>query len=239
MRRQGWIAIVLVAWVVPLRAQDQKKEEAPAPQKPVTKRIRGRVVNKAGKPVAGIALSSDWVRLEDGPERNRREVVKTDGQGHFHIELTLPPDDSGQSSGLYAFDPERHRGGLAVVGPKTPDEPITIQAGPLVHVHGKYTCKELGKPVGWTTSVFTLMPERWMIYQHFTKKAECSVLLPPGRYQLQGIGDSGVVESHRRDLTLTPDQLDVDLGEIDLPASAVAKLKGKPAPSLHPTDARE
>ncbi len=236
LRGSGLIVMVLASCLAPLRAQDtKKKEEDPASQKPVVKLIRGRVVDEAGKPVAGITLSTHWVRSEEAPIHPAEGVVKTDAKGEFRIELTFY---YGRSYALYAFDVERRRGGLAVVGPKTPDEPVTIAAGPLVHVHGKYTCNELGQPVGWTNSMFMSMPENWRINEHMTKKSEFSVLLPPGKYKLQGYGDSAMVGQQRRDLTLTPDKLDVNLGEIDLAASAVAKLKGKPAPSLHPTDAR-
>ncbi len=234
MRHPGWIAILLVVCVSPLQAQEQKKAEDPASQKPVTRRIRGRVVDQAGKPVAGITVAPTWLRQEDVPVRPIPGTAKTDDQGQFGLEMTFL---HGRSRVLYALDPERRRGGLAVVGPKTPDEPITIKAGPLVHVHGQYTCKDLGKPVGWTNSMFISMPDRSRFYQHMTKKAEFSVLLPPGTYSFQGYGESDV-ESHRADLTLAPDKLDVDLGAIDLAASPIAKLKGKPAPSLHPTDVR-
>ena len=123
------------------------------------------------------------------------------------------------------------------VGPKTPDGPITIKAGPLVHVRGKYVCKDLGTPVGWTNSMFLSMPERWRICENMTQKGEFSVLLPPGNYSLQGYGGPDVGQ-HRRELTLTSEKPDVDLGEIDLAASEIAKLKGKPAPTLNPTDVR-
>jgi thiol-disulfide isomerase/thioredoxin len=226
--------MVLAAWAAPLWAQDQKKEEDPASQKPVTKVIRGKVVDEAGKPVAGITLSTHWYKSEEAPFLPAEGVAKTDDQGQFRLELTFY---YGRSESLCALDLEKKRGGLAAVGPKTPDEPITIKAGPLVHVHGKYVCKELGKPVGWTNSMFMSMPERWRICQSMTQKGEFSVLLPPGSYSLQGYGGPDVGQ-HRRELTLTPDKPDVDLGEIDLVASEIAKLKGKPAPTLEPTDAR-
>ena len=123
------------------------------------------------------------------PPEGAEGVAKTDDQGNFRVELTFY---YGRSYSLCALDTERKRGGLAVVGPKTPDEAITIQAGPLVHVHGKYTCKELDQPVGWTNSMFLSMPERWRINEHMTKNGEFSVLLPPGRYLLQGYGGPDV-----------------------------------------------
>ncbi len=59
LRRQTWIVLVLAAWTAPASAQDaKKKEEDPASQKPVTKVIHGRVVDEAGRPVAGIAAGA-------------------------------------------------------------------------------------------------------------------------------------------------------------------------------------
>ncbi len=232
-RDHRWIVVILAAWAAPLWAQDQKEED-PASQKPVTRVIRGRVVDEAGKPMAGITVSRNWVRQEDRPLRAVADVVKTDEKGQFLVELTF---FYGRSYSLCALDVAKKRGGLAAVGPKTPDEPITIKAGPLVHVHGKYVCKELGTPVGWTNTMFLSMPERWNVVDHMTKEGEFSVLLPPGRYHIQGYGGPDVAQ-HRRDLTLTADRPEIDLGEIHLAASEIARLKGKPAPRLEPTDAR-
>jgi thiol-disulfide isomerase/thioredoxin len=233
-RRQPWILLVLAAWVAPAWAQDKKKEDDPASLPPVMKVFRGRVVDEAGKPMAGVGLATYWFREEDQPDRAVSNIAKTDDQGQFRVEVTFY---YGRPETLCALDLGRKRGGLMAVGPKTPDEPITIQAGPLVHLRGKYVCNELGTPVGWTNTMFTPAPGNGRVYSHMTKKGEFSVLLPPGRYQIRGYGGPDVGQ-HRRDLTLTADKLDVDLGDIDLAASELAKLKGKPAPSLHPTDAR-
>ncbi len=143
----------------------------------------------------------------------------------------------GRAQSLYALDGEKKRGGLTVVGPKTADESTTIKAGPLVRVHGKYVCKELGTPVGWTNSSFLSVPEGLRVLQDLTMNGELSVLLPPGRYTLRSIPAQDFAQ-HRRELTLTSDTPDMDLGEIDLAASELANLKGKSAPILTPTDAR-
>jgi hypothetical protein len=143
-----FIDFVPAAWAAPVWAQDMTIGEDPASQKPVTKVIQGRVVDEAGQPVAGITLSTHWIRQEDQPVRAVSGVARTDEQGQFRIELTF---DYSRSDSLCALDVERRRGGLAVVGPNASDGPITIEARPLVHVHGKYVCNELGTPVGRTS----------------------------------------------------------------------------------------
>lgn len=232
-RYRRWVALVLAAWAAPAWAQEKKNDD-PATQPTVTKVVRGRVVDEAGKPAAGVTLATYWFRQDDQPDRAVSNVAKTDADGRFRVEITLP---YSRPATLCALDHDGKRGGLAAVGPKTPDEPITIELGPLVRLHGKYVCKELGTPVGWTNTMFLSVPENSRVHSHMTKRGEFSVLLPPGRYSIRGYGGPDVGD-HRRQLTLTADTLDVDLGEIDLAASAVARLKGKPAPRLHPTDAR-
>jgi thiol-disulfide isomerase/thioredoxin len=235
-RHLGWrscIVMVLAAWAAPVLAQDKKAVD-PASQGPVAKEIRGRVVDEEGRPLAGITLSTHWIQQEDKPIRGFEGVAKTDDQGRFQVDLKFY---YGRSESLCALDLDKKRGGLAVVGPKTPDEPITIKAGPLIHLHGKYVCKELGTPVGWTNTMFMSMPEKWRVCENMTAKGEFSVFLPAGDYSLQGYGGTDVA-GHRRELTLRADKTDVDLGQIDLVASEIAKLKGKSAPTLHPTDTR-
>jgi thiol-disulfide isomerase/thioredoxin len=233
-RYRRWAPILLAAWALPVWAQDKKKEEVAASLPPVTRVIRGQVVDAAGQPVAGVGLATYWFRQEDQPDRPALGVSKTDDQGRFRVEVTFY---YGRSETLCALDLVGKRGGLAALGPKMPEEPITIRLGPLVHVHGKYVCKELGTPVGWTNTMFLSVPENGRVHSHMTKEGNFSVRLPAGRYRLQGYGGADVGQ-HRRELMLTADKLDVDLGEIDLAASELAKLKGRPAPALHPSDSR-
>jgi hypothetical protein len=79
-RNHRWIIVVLAAWATPLWAQDKKEEEDPASQAPVAKVIRGRVVDEAAQPLAGITLSTHWYRQEDQPVRAAGDIVKTKAQ---------------------------------------------------------------------------------------------------------------------------------------------------------------
>jgi len=233
MRFCGVILVTLGTLGTSTWGQDKTKETPAEPQQ-ISKKIRGRVVDEAGKPIAGITLSSHWIRSEDKSLHPYETVAKTDEHGDFGAEITLY---YGRSSSLLALDSDHKRGALVNIGPKTPDEPLTIKLATLVHLHGSYTCKDLGKPVGWTNTMLFSMPERWRISEYSTKQSEFSVLLPPGRYLLQGYGGSDV-ERIKRELTLEAGKPDVDLGAIDLAACKIAKLKGKVAPSLLATDAR-
>ena len=226
--------MVLAAWAAPAWGQETKKSEQPAAPRAVAKMVRGRVVDEIGRPVAGIAVSNHWSQHEQARMQAVGLITKTDDRGQFQLELTFY---SGTAQVVYALDARGKRGALAVVEPAKADEPLTLLAGPLVRVHGKYTCKELGTPVGWTNSMFFAAPARVRFGQSMSKDGVCTFLLPPGRYTLSGYGSSDVGR-HARELTLTADKPDVDLGEIDLAASAIAKLKGKPGrPCIPPTPA--
>ena len=68
-------------------------------------------------------------------------------------------------------------------------------------------------------------------------KAEFSVLLPPGEYDLNGYG-SDVVGIHKPLSIQTSTGPDLDLGTLDLPATFLARHKGKELPNWKLADAR-
>jgi thiol-disulfide isomerase/thioredoxin len=216
------------------RAQEQDKaKEAPAQPQSVSRRVRGVVVDEAGKPVSGAVLSRLWFTSRDQPLKPF-EPVKTAADGSFAIDLTFY---YGRPYALGTLDIDRKRGGLILVEAASGNELVSIKVGPLVHLHGKYECKELGKPVGWTNTILFAMPGRINFSDCQSNSSEFEFWLPPGTYQIQGYGSSDVAK-HKREITLEAGKPDVDLGAIDLAASKIAKLKGKAAPALLSTDAR-
>ena len=91
--------------------------------------------------------------------------------------------------------------------------------------------------MGWTNTMIFTIPGNARIVQFQSDASDFDFLLPPGSYKMSAYGSSDFGRE-RRDLTLSADKLEVDLSAIDLAASNLAKLKGKPAPELHPSDAR-
>jgi thiol-disulfide isomerase/thioredoxin len=241
MANSGWRAAfgLLVLWLAGEasaqnkdNAKDTAKAAPSAPQQ-VNHRVRGRVVDAAGKPLAGLAVSRYWYKAAD-QKYTPLEPAKTAADGAFEIELTFY---YGRGNALLSFDSDLKQGGLAIIEPGSADKPLTIQIGPLVHFHGKYESKELGKPVGWTNTMVFAMPGRVNFTSFPATNAEFDLHLPPGEYEIQGYGSSDVAQI-KRPVTLRADQPDLDLGTIDLAASQLAKLKGKPAPTLSPTETR-
>jgi thiol-disulfide isomerase/thioredoxin len=216
------------------RAQEQDKaKEAPAQPQSVSRRIRGVVVDEAGKPVSGAVLSRLWFTSRDQPLKPF-EPVKTAADGSFAIDLTF---FYGRPYALGTLDIDRKRGGIILVEAASADELVTVKVGPLIQLHGKYECKELGKPVGWTNTILFAMAGRINFSDCQSTSSQFEFWLPPGTYQIQGYGSSDVAK-HKREITLDAGKPDVDLGAIDLAASKIAKLKGKAAPTLLSTDAR-
>jgi thiol-disulfide isomerase/thioredoxin len=232
--RQGAIVFAAVAIAAPAWAQDQEKTTgSPAPPQQVARKLSGRVVNQSDKPVAGVEISRLWYTGRDS-KLTAYEPVKTAADGSFSVDVTFY---YGRPHALATIDTAHKLGGLALVEPKNAGEPVTIKVGPLIHFHGKYECKELGTPVGWTNTILFAMPGRVNFCNFQSTDAQFDFWLPPGTYQIQGYGSSDVAQ-HKREVTLDAAKPDLNIGAIDLAASQIAKLKGKEAPSLLATDAR-
>jgi thiol-disulfide isomerase/thioredoxin len=239
-RRRAAAALFLVAIIArPAWAQAEKKantqnQELRAPQ-PVTHTINGRVIDLAGKPLAGVPVSRFWHTGANGAF-TPYQAVKTAANGTFAIEITF---HYGRPEVLAALDLGHapRQGGLVSIEPGAGGNPVTITAGNLVHLHGSYACKELGKPVGWTNTMVMAMPGGVRFAQYASNDSTFDFWLPPGSYQLRGYGTSDVGQ-YKHELTLSADTPELALGAIDLAASKIARLTGKPAPALLPTDTR-
>jgi hypothetical protein len=197
-------------------------------QEPV--KVHGHVVDGAGKPVSGAQVATFW--MADTPPMRPFEPTASDAMGDFTLKVNL----YGRAQALLAMDKDHKYGGLAMVEPKSANAPVTIKLGPLVHVHGSFYCKELGKHPGWTNVYMMELDSKARFIQCSSKEAIFSFQLPAGKYLFWGYGTD--INNYRKELTLSVDKLDVDLGTIDVAATAVAKHIGKKPPSWTVTEAR-
>ncbi len=219
----------LTAWA----QEKDKSSQSDAQPEPTSKVVHGRVIDKAGKPIAGAQVSRLWYTNRKG-EFAAFEPVKTDVKGEFSIELTFYYN---RGFVLSTFDLEKKQGGLTLVEPKKASDEATITAAPLVHFHGSYECKDLQKPIGWTNTILFANPGRINFMNSMSTESKFDFWLPPGKYEIQGYGTSDVTQI-KREIEIPAGKADLDLGAIDLAASQITKLKGKPAPKLLATDAR-
>jgi hypothetical protein len=197
-------------------------------QEPV--KVHGRVLDGAGKPVAKAEVATFWIA--DTPPMRPYEPALTDANGEFILKVNL----YGRKQALFALDKNRRTGGLVVVAPTTVKKPVSIKLEPLVNVHGSFYSKELGKRPSWTNVYMMELDSKSRVLQCASKDAAFSFWLPPGKYQAWGYGTD--INNYRKEMTLTAGKADVDLGTIDVAATAVAKHIGKKPPDWTVTDAR-
>jgi thiol-disulfide isomerase/thioredoxin len=191
--------------------------------------IKGCVLDRVGKAVAGAEVATMWSAGEGVKDRSKRgqagfHTVKSDGEGRFTLNVEIGDRDVP----LMAIDADRTSGGTAVVPAADAGREIEIRLAPLVRVHGKIGSNELGKSPPWTNVYIDVLPGKGRILQCPSDTAEFSMLLPPGDYELYAYG--GDVTGARRLIRLDASRPDIDLGTLDLPATFIGKHKGKELP---------
>ncbi|HEY7429002.1 MAG TPA: hypothetical protein VH682_32525 [Gemmataceae bacterium] len=216
MRTPYGIAAALVL-LLPLTAQAQEEVK-----------VTGRVVDAAGKPVVGAEVATIWDAKDN--KMTPYKGATTNAEGRF----TLPIVFYGNGQGLLALDRDHKTGGLIIVEPKEAEKLAEIKLAPLVHLHGKFHCKELDKRPTWTNVYIMSGQSRFAFC--ISDEASFSFSLPPGTYKFWGYGTD--IQNVKKDITLKADQTDIDLGTLDVPATIIARHKGKAPPAWHVTDAR-
>jgi hypothetical protein len=202
----------------PARAQEEVK-------------ISGRVVDAAGKSAAGVKIGTSWYVDRQGDMNTYKGAgTSSDKEGRFSLTTTF----YGRGRGLLALDFDRKSGALLVLEEKDAAKPVELKLVPLVHVHGSFFCKELAKKPTWTMVYMMNGPARFLGCS--SDEASFSFHLPPGEYQFWGYGTD--IQDLKRKITLSADKPDYDMGTLDVPATIIARHKGKAPPAWHVTDAR-
>ena len=196
-------------------------------------KVMGRVVERDGNPVAGAKVASMWMVNKDGDKQDGLGAATTDRDGRFTAKVNF----YGRDTALMAIDTDRKVGGTAVVRVADARRDVEIRVGPVVRVHGKFESKDLGRAIPWTNVYINLLPGKIRMVQNDSTKAEFSVLLPLGEYDMHGYG-SDVTGIHKPLLLQTSTGPDLDLGTLDLPATFLARHKGKELPAWTLADAR-
>ena len=195
-------------------------------------KVLGRVLGPDGKPASGAEVGSFWIVSEEGGQQRAIDAAETDEQGRF----TVSVDFYGREQALMAIDETGTLGGIAFLAPDEAGEPVEIRLEPLVNVHGTFASKDLEGPIAWTNVYMNLMPGKIRLVQNSSTEAKFSVSLPPGEYELYAYGRD--VTRINKTLALEADQPDLDLGTLEIPASVIARLKGKTPPAWTLADAR-
>lgn len=211
----GIIAVILGLLPMAARAQEEIK-------------VTGRVVDAAGKPVAGAEVANFWMTQNE--KMTSHKGAFTNAEGQFTLSIAF----YGSGQALLALDRDRKSGGLIVVDPKEAAKPQTIKLAPLVHLHGKFDCKELNQRPKWTNVYILSGQARFAMCS--SEEASFSFLLPPDTYKFYAYGTD--IQRVTKDITLKAGEPNLDLGTIDMPATIIARHKGKAPPAWRVTDAR-
>jgi thiol-disulfide isomerase/thioredoxin len=195
-------------------------------------RVEGRVVDTAGKPVAGTRVSEDWMTEQGGPLAPYRPRL-SGADGTFSLEMELYARDRL----VMAVDATGHLGGVATIPFKTPQKPIEIKLSPLVEIRVRYSSEKSGVSLPESFLSVSLTAGKLPVARGRSRASTFAMKLPPGHYTLQEEGGDDNHAMDVRNVTLEPGK-PLDLGERKLRFSTRARLYGKPAPLWHIADAR-
>ena len=177
--------------------------------------VRGRVIDEAGRPVAGASVAPFWrangpVAAPGGRRYNLKkeedvrafwgslgrmepstlDPVVTEADGRFSIK------DFDIFLAVMALDGPRRRGGLVTVPPGDGPAEVEIRLGPLVRVKGAIEGPGPGQKPAWT-HVYTLLSEDPTRPLDSTRLVSCGsfearfeMALPRGRYRLHAYNDA-------------------------------------------------
>ncbi|HZL71136.1 MAG TPA: redoxin domain-containing protein [Planctomycetota bacterium] len=214
-------------------------------------KVQGRVVDEANRPVPGARLSMGW--FSSLGEEPAGPFLESDANGEFKGTLGLTSHRRGP---LLALDPERRRGGLAILG-WTP-EPVTIVLKPLTRVRGRVSYERLPEAVrewnarrreGWNVPCVTVsvpvgpdtldlpFPPQYgpygrpmgLVARRPLAAGNFEFHLPAGEYIFMV---SGLHEHLGRSLRIMESDRDIDLGVLEVQPYKGHKLSGVDAPEI-------
>jgi thiol-disulfide isomerase/thioredoxin len=251
--RTTWLKGVAVAGVVLVSAAAARGQWDPVgsappgggPQRRPAAKVTIQVVDSDGKPVAGAAVGQilQWApKLDpkahqpeagsDGPRVLTRdgEAPVTDAAGRVTMtgEQLFAFQIPGQMAQVVAMDGEGKRVGIAEVQPGAEQGQIRLE--PACRVSGTFTSPELdqlGRKISASSAVAGRGAQQ--LAMSYSKDNRFHLLLPPGTYQIQGRGSD--TYSNMRTIEVPHGRAEMQV-EMELPASRLAHLFGKPAPEL-------
>ncbi|CAN5898082.1 hypothetical protein BH23PLA1_BH23PLA1_40380 [soil metagenome] len=205
-------------------------------------RLRGRVVDEAGQPVAGVVVSPYWgangthkkpdgsaydltdseeLRSFWGPlgrmEPLGNRITETAADGSFSIDL------GRAGHHVLVMDRERKRGGFGFLQDDNEGREIEVVVQPLVRLRGRMELAEGGQ-ADWT-NIYTMLPKnprrpidstRFVHCGSFDSKFE--MWLPPGQYRFDAYGNSDAEADCIDVRVIDPPEvsLSLDQPEVDL-----------------------
>ena len=203
-----------------------------------------RVVGPEGQAVAGAKVGTELNVFENSqghpPQtivmwlrgRRRQWPFVSDADG-----LVILTGEQAAYRQFYALHEARGWAGYAVLTKTPATGELKLRLTPACHVHGRLSSREfdtLGHSLLETTAFVRDADGRLIMY-FVSERGRCEFLLPAGAYRLEieGRGPNGArTQRLERTLEVMPGEREIDLDVIDLPATKLASLFGRPAPEL-------
>jgi hypothetical protein len=191
-----------------------------------------KVIDSSGRPVEKAEPGIFWTAVAGKMKSSNAKPILTDMDGKAKITV----DDWKEKRPLLVLSEDRLQGGWAGVSAADDGKVVEVKLSPTAKVIGKLGSQELGKAIEWGNTTVKAKGFRAFNVQFITQKAEFEFILPIGDYVLDSYGYD--VKSTKTVLNVSGDKSEIDLGMIDIKASTIAKLKGKPCPEFQLVDAR-
>ena len=191
-----------------------------------------KVVNAQMKPEKDADVALFWEAKEGVMTPTNPKDAKTNAEGKAIVVIA----DWNEKRPVMVLSADRTLGGVAGVSKADAGKEVVVTLGAVMRMNGKMDSKELGYAPKWANVTVTHDGFRAYFTQHITKKAEFEFILPVGKYNLSIYGED--VNGVKKTVNLEGDRSVLELGTVDLGATPIAKLKGKPLPDMQITDTR-
>ncbi len=194
--------------------------------------ITGRILDAEGKPMTGGDFGAEW------SNRNGKllplQSWKPGADGGFTGEMHWV----NRPMVLMAMDAARKNGAFQVVADKDlkSSMDIELKLGPMSDVSGALVCPEIGPALGTTTVVLESRPTGAWIARLTQKNDRFTMPLPPGDYDVVAVAYDA--REYRAPFKVEAGGQPLNLGNLTLEPTVIAKSWGKAPPALAVTAAR-
>lgn len=235
---QALVATAALAFQPQPSPPNAAKDTAPAAA-PHTVNIR--VLDQDGKPAKNVLVGCSAMTTDQSGSvqtvlafwgQNNSDAAESDELGLITTteNSIFYGDEDKESKPIIAWTKDHALLGMAELPRPIPSEPLEVRLAPACRVEITTTSKgleALGQKLTWSNVYVSWKKMRPMSSD--SRKGEQLFFLPPGDYKLNAYGADA--DSIYPDLTIAPGEKTKTI-TLDLPASRIAQLTGKPAPEL-------
>ena len=211
-----------------------------------------KLVDSEGLPVSSAKVGTN-VRSRDVSTLNSilnwslrgtdQNISSRQGEITLTREKLFPPFwAEGRNVSLYILHEERKIGAICEIAKDDKQQVIELNLEPVCHVYGKLDSeglKKVGRALTWTNVYMSWNRDSHGVMSHMSDEQRFEFFVPPGEYELNAYGSGeGTSTKHvSPKVEVKPGQSELDMGVIDLPATKLSTMIGKPAPEIGPIKA--